>query len=76
MVCRRRKGRPSTQIMAPLPKVRKTVPMRVFSNVAVDYGGPYLTVQGRGKRREKRYLAYYVFVYKSGPLRGCVWYGH
>ena len=29
---------------------------RTFTRTAVDFGGPYITVQGRGKRREKRYL--------------------
>ncbi len=27
-----------------------------FARTSVDFGGPFVTVQGRGKRREKRYL--------------------
>ncbi|XP_052218275.1 uncharacterized protein LOC127835894 [Dreissena polymorpha] len=54
--CKRRKGHPKDQIMAPLPKVRTRVTMRAFSNVAVDFGGLYITIQGRGTRRAKRYL--------------------
>ncbi len=42
--CKRRKGHPKDQIMAPLPKVRTRVTMRAFSNVAVDFGGPYITI--------------------------------
>ena len=42
--------------MAPLPKSRLQQTMRAFERVSVDYGGPYLTKQGRGKTRAKRYL--------------------
>ena len=56
MKCRRLKAKTANQIMAPLPESRVKVPLRAFSSVAVDFGGPYITVQGRGKRREKRYL--------------------
>ena len=30
--------------------------MRAFTKTAVDFAGPFVTVQGRGKRRQKRYL--------------------
>ena len=30
--------------------------LRAFARIAVDYAGPYLTIQGRGKKRQKRYL--------------------
>ena len=33
-----------------------TARLRAFTKTAVDFGGPFVTVQGRGKRREKRYL--------------------
>ena len=42
--------------MAPLPLVRLRLPLRAFARVSVDYGSPFITVQGRGKRREKRWL--------------------
>ena len=51
---RRLKAKTASQIMAPLPDSRLKVPIRAFSSVAVDYGGPYITIQGRGKRREKQ----------------------
>ncbi|KAL4238005.1 hypothetical protein ACF0H5_002716 [Mactra antiquata] len=54
--CRRNKAKPSEQIMAPLPAARTGMPMRAFAHTAVDYGGPFETIQGRGKVREKRYL--------------------
>ncbi|XP_053402917.1 uncharacterized protein LOC128558105 [Mercenaria mercenaria] len=54
--CKLRKARPKEQIMAPLPNIRHNMPLRAFVHVAVDYAGPFVTVQGRGKRREKRYL--------------------
>eukprot|EP00117_Sycon_ciliatum_P016997 scpid5959/ scgid16188/ len=56
MVCRRLKARAGEQIMAPLPAKRLCEPLRAFSRVAVDYGGPFETMQGRGKTRHKRYL--------------------
>ena len=42
--------------MAPLPLSRLKSSFRMFTRTAVDFGGPFITVQGRGKRREKRYL--------------------
>jgi len=56
MVCRRRKAKPATQIMAPLPAVRAQMSLRAFTNISVDFAGPFLTKQGRGKTRFKRYL--------------------
>lgn len=54
--CRRRKSKPCQQIMAPLPTSRLKMSLRAFARSAVDFAGPFITVQGRGKRREKRYL--------------------
>ena len=59
--CQRRfRGKPATQQMAPLPIIRLEVTMKPFTNCAVDYAGPYLTVQGRGKTRAKRYLCLFL----------------
>lgn len=55
--CRRRfTGKPAVQMMAPLPRSRLQHSLRAFERVGVDYGGPYMTKQGRGKTRAKRYL--------------------
>ena len=43
------------QKMAPLPRPRLQS-LRAFERVGVDYGGPFLTKQGRGKAKAKRYL--------------------
>ena len=43
------------QVMAPLPKERLQS-LRAFDNVGIDFAGPFLTKQGRGKSRAKRYL--------------------
>lgn len=56
MVCRRRKVQPASQVMAPLPAVRAEMSLRAFTNISVDFAGPFLTKQGRGKARFKRYL--------------------
>ena len=42
--------------MAPLPKIRLQVPLRAFARTAVDFAGPFITMQGRGRKRAKRYL--------------------
>ncbi|XP_031553331.1 uncharacterized protein LOC116290441 [Actinia tenebrosa] len=54
--CRRRKAKAAQQIIAPLPKIRLKMPLRAFARTAVDFGGPFITIQGRGQRRAKRYL--------------------
>ena len=56
MVCRRRKAKLATQVMAPLPDIRLKMSLRPFTNAAVDYAGPFITIQGRSIRRAKRYL--------------------
>jgi len=42
--------------MAPHPQIRLRFSLRAFAQTAVDYGGPFITVQGRRTRRQKRYL--------------------
>ena len=42
--------------MAPLPLARLQTSLKAFTRTAVDFGGPFITIQGRGKRRQKRYL--------------------
>ena len=54
--CKRRKVKHAEQIMAPLPASRLKPSLRAFVRTAVDFGGPFLTMQGRGKSRCKRYL--------------------
>ncbi|XP_074645830.1 uncharacterized protein LOC141902088 [Tubulanus polymorphus] len=54
--CKKRKAKAATQVMAPLPRLRVKMPIRAFARTAVDFGGPFITKQGRGKSREKRYL--------------------
>ena len=42
--------------MAPLPLIRLRSSLRAFPQTAVDFGGPFITIQGRRTRRHKRYL--------------------
>ena len=59
--CKRRfRLHPAKQQMAPLPQFRLQMTNRPFTNCATDYGGPYLTMQGRGRARTKRYLCLFV----------------
>ena len=54
--CKRRKAKQAEQIMAPLPINRLKPSLRAFVRTAVDFAGPFITRQGRGKSRCKRYL--------------------
>ena len=56
IACKKKNTKGLTQIMAPLPSFRFTEPLGVFVRVAVDFAGPFETIQGRGKVRVKRYL--------------------
>ena len=38
------------------------LPLKAFVRVAVDFAGPFATIQGRGKRRTKRYLCLFTFL--------------
>ena len=54
--CRRQfSKKTANQMMTPLPRPRLES-LRAFDKVGVDYAGPFLTRQGRGKTRAKRYL--------------------
>ena len=54
--CRRRKAKAAKQIMAPLPQIRLRLSLRPFAPTAVDFGGAFVTIQGRRSRRQKRYF--------------------
>ena len=54
--CKRKRTKNALQIMVPLPLNRSKTSLRVFTRSAVDFAGPFVTVQGRGKRIEKQYL--------------------
>ena len=56
VVCRRRKAKLATQVMDPLPDVRLKMSLRPFTNAAVDYAGPFITIQERSIRKAKRHL--------------------
>lgn len=43
----RNKARPAEQLMGPNPSIRTKQPLHAFSRTAVDYGGPFITKQGR-----------------------------
>ena len=54
--CKKRKTTLGCQVMAPLPQCRLRFSFRPFNQCAVDYAGPFVTIRGRGKARQKRYL--------------------
>ena len=59
--CKRRfRLHPGKQQLAPLLQFRLQMTYRPFRNCATDYGGPYLTMQGRGQARTKPYMCLFV----------------
>ena len=54
--CRRWKAKAAKQIMAPLPQIRLRLSLPPFAQTVVDFGGPFVTIQGRRSRRQKRFL--------------------
>ena len=56
VTCKRRKAKQAEQIMTPLPINRLKPSLTAFVRTAVDFAGPFLTRQGRGKSRCKCYL--------------------
>ena len=58
--CKINFGMPKPPKMAMLPAIRLEGTMKPFTNASVDFSGAYITVQGRGKRRCKRYLCLFV----------------
>ena len=57
---RRFRSKPAHQQMAPLLKIRLQQSSRPFESCAVDFGGPFLTKQGRGRVRGKRHLCLFL----------------
>ena len=49
--CRKRKAKAAKQIMGPLPKIQLKLPLQAFNPT-----GPFVTIQGRGKKRARQYL--------------------
>ena len=46
--------------MAPLPQFPLQMTYKPFKNCTTDFGGPYITIQGRGGTRTKRYLCLFL----------------
>ena len=61
--------------MAPLPRVRLQLPLRAFAQVSVDYGGPFITVQGRGIKTARKTLVVpvHLFGMQSGAFGDGLW---
>ena len=64
-MCQKRKAKIAQQTMASLPLNRLTMSLRAFTRVAVDFGGPFMTVQRRGKPRQEIFVFVYMLNFKS-----------
>ena len=60
VTCQKLQKKPEVQEMAPMTNAQVQPSLRAFDKCAVDYAGPFLTKQGRGKTRQKRYLCIFV----------------
>ena len=58
--CKLNFGMPKPPKMSALPLIRTEGSGKPFTHSSVDYSGAYLTVQGRGRSRMKRYLCLFV----------------
>ena len=56
-LCKINKAKVAQPQMAPLPGFRYSLPLQAFAVVGIDFAGPFETKAGRGKPRNKRYLA-------------------
>ncbi|XP_065177328.1 uncharacterized protein LOC135807825 [Sycon ciliatum] len=56
VTCRKNRAEPASQMMGQIPDFRVAGSLKPFSRTGVDYAGPFLTKQGRGKTQAKRYL--------------------
>ena len=54
--CKRRKAKITKQIIAPFPAIRQKQPLRAFPKASEDSGGPFITIQSRGRQIAERYL--------------------
>ncbi|CAM1295397.1 Uncharacterised protein r2_g452 [Pycnogonum litorale] len=56
IICKRlRTAKAAEQIMAPLPSLRSTTPVRAFARLGIDFAGPFITKVSR-RVSAKRYL--------------------
>ena len=57
VMCQRKKVKAAQQII------------RAFAKVAVDFGGPFMTMQGRGRPRQEIFVFIYMSGFKSSTFR-------
>ncbi|XP_068757963.1 uncharacterized protein [Montipora capricornis] len=72
MECRRRKAKPASQVMAPLPRIKVKEPLRAFSRIAVDFAGPFLPFKEEEKLDKSAIYAYSLACYREP----CIWNSH
>ena len=55
VLCKKMYAKTASPVMGLLPDFRTTEPLQPFSKTRVDFAGPFLTKQGRGRVHTKRY---------------------
>ena len=70
VMCRRIRGKPTEQMMAPLPKERLET-LAPFDHVGIDFFGPYLVHDGRTTRRSNATKKVWVMLVTCLASRAC-----
>ena len=70
VLCRRIRGKPSEQMMAPLPKERLET-LAPFDHVGIDFFGPYFVHDGRNTRRSNASKKVWVMLVTCLASRAC-----
>ena len=70
VICRRIRGKPTEQMMAPLPKKRLET-LAPFDHVGIDFFGPYLVHDGRNTRRSNATKKVWVMLVTCLASRAC-----
>ena len=70
VICRRIRGKPTEQMMAPLPKERLET-LAPFDHVGIDFFGPYFVHDGRNTRRSNATKKVWVMLVTCLASRAC-----
>lgn len=71
--CKRRRNKPATRIMGPLPALRLHFTFWAFDQTAVDCPGPFTTIQGHGHHHLKRWLCVFTCLATSAVHLEVAW---
>ena len=74
--CKKKKAKLAKQNHGTLPALRFKEPLQAFTKIGLDFAGPFIIKQGRGKKCTKRYLCLIYMPLSSCTFGDSIWYGH